>query len=88
MTSADIRERCLSVNPRAWDALRNLWYQLRDNASPVQMRSAGAVVLFAYHAGLLTSEQADLWWRRIQTCPGHDDEGGRVWCAYCGDLKP
>jgi hypothetical protein len=23
----------------------------------------------------------------LDSCPGHDDEGGRSWCSYCGNVK-
>lgn len=35
--------------------------------------------------GLITQEQHGLWDLALKSCPGHRD-GGRVWCAYCGDL--
>lgn len=68
--------------------MMDVWRDLRDDASPMQLGCAGRVALFAYQAGLLTHEQLELWLRRFKECPGHDDEGGRVWCAYCGDLHP
>lgn len=71
---------------RAHDALMNVWRTLRNDARPVQLACAGAIVLFAHDAGLLTVEQKELWLRRFTTCPGHEDEGGRSWCAYCGEL--
>lgn len=69
---------------RASDALRDEWRALRDDARYYDC--AAACVRFAYRAGLLNVQQEELWLRRLTTCPGHDDEGGRVWCAYCGNL--
>ncbi len=66
--------------------LRKLWFAMRDNASSTTAGKVMACILFAWRIGCLTSDQRELWQRRITTCPGHDDEGGRVWCAYCGDM--
>jgi hypothetical protein len=81
-------ERDTVANPRAWDALYSVWRTLRDDCSPPQLACAGAIINFAQAADLLTPQQAELWLRRFTTCPGHADEGGRAWCAYCGDLQP
>lgn len=37
--------------------------------------------------GQIDQEQHRLWGLALKTCPGHRD-GGRVWCAYCGNLSP
>lgn len=65
--------------------LKNEWLDLRnDNTLP---RLKLLEVIRGFHAvGLLTEEQRELWCLRTRTCPGHDDEGGRSWCAYCGDM--
>ncbi len=68
----------------AEDALLECWRDLRDDAR--RKPHVAAVVNFAYAVGLLTIEQRELWLRRLDACPGHDDEGGRAWCAYCGDM--
>lgn len=47
---------------------------------------ASAIVDFAKEAGLLTPSQHELWTLRLQKCPGHEDEGGRDWCAYGCDM--
>lgn len=57
---------------------------LRNDAGPLATARFLGVVRALAAVGLLTDEQAELWERRIATCPGHGDEGGRVWCAYCG----
>lgn len=65
-------------------ALMERWRWLRDDAR--RRGEVAACVDFAYDAGLLTAEQRELWVRRLDSCPGHDDEGGRSWCAYCGTM--
>lgn len=69
-------------------ALTAVWRALRNDASVHPMATAVSIALFACDAGLIDRDGAELWIRRFQTCPGHDDEGGRAWCAYCGDLDP
>lgn len=64
--------------------LRDEWLALRDDGT-MSVR-AKACIEFAYGLGLLSPAQYELWCRRITTCPGHDDEGGRDWCAYCGKM--
>lgn len=66
------------------EGLMDQWRNLRDDAR--HKPAARACVNFAYDCDLLTLEQRALWLRRLETCPGHDDEGGRAWCAYCGDM--
>lgn len=66
------------------EALTEMWRELRNDR-----RSTGfvrACINFAYDIEAMTLEQRELWLRRILTCPGHDDEGGRSWCGYCGDM--
>lgn len=65
-------------------AFMECWRDLRDDAR--RKPQVIAVVNFAYDVGLLTLEQLELWLRRLDTCPGHEDEGGRDWCAYCGNM--
>lgn len=62
------------------------WKETRNDANRIP--SVGLAVRLLRRLGLLNSEQEELWLRRIQTCPGHDDEGGRDWCAYCGNMPP
>ena len=74
-----------SSGDRVADALMDEWRALRDDARYYD--SAAAVVRFAYRAGLLSKQKQELWLHRITTtCPGHDDEGGRNWCAFCGKM--
>lgn len=71
---------------RTDEALRAMWRSLRDDGSAeAVMRFRGAVA-FAESVRLLTPDLAELWIRRAETCPGHDDEGGRNWCAFCGTM--
>lgn len=66
--------------------LRELWLELRNDCSVSGIRSVTYCVRFARRLGLIDECGEELWVRRIATCPGHDDEGGRKWCAYCGDI--
>ena len=66
------------------EALREAWRECRDDAR--HKPAVVAQINFAYDVDLLTLEQHELWLRRLDTCPGHDDEGGRDWCAYCGNM--
>lgn len=70
----------------AEQAFMEMWLDLRNDARHAAIERAAACINFAYSCDLLTLEQRELWIRRITTCPGHDDEGGRAWCAYCGDM--
>jgi len=67
--------------------LRELWRELRNDASPSKSDAVKAAVDALYAVGILSTEQCELWTRRLATCPGHDDEGGRSWCAFCGPMK-
>lgn len=67
--------------------LRDLWRSLRDDANPFAVRAINEAINAAHVCGALSLDAAELWRRRITTCPGHDDEGGRSWCAYCGALR-
>lgn len=66
--------------------LKEMWLKMRDDASPTSMANAKAVILFAWHTFLLNGDEMELWTLRVATCPGHEGEGGRVWCAYCGNM--
>jgi hypothetical protein len=69
---------------RLEDELRTEWCALRDDARYYDC--AAAVVRFAERCGLLSKDEQELWLRRFLSCPGHDDEGGRSWCAFCGEM--
>jgi hypothetical protein len=66
--------------------LQGEWCNLRNSQDIVTVASIRGAIVALREVGVLTSDQAELWERRILTCPGHDDEGGRQWCAYCGEL--
>lgn len=69
------------------EALRDLWDGLRDSHSGKDVAFVQGAVAFARMTGAISQEMAELWWHRIKTCPGHDNEGGRDWCAYCGTIS-
>lgn len=73
-----------TMPPEIGAVLREIWEELRDDASPVRMAFARGAISALHQVGLLTEEQEELWQRRIETCPGHDCS--RAWCAYCGDV--
>lgn len=66
--------------------LRDHWLGLRDDASPESAAYVRGTIDAAAAMCLLSEIESELWLRRIQTCPGHDDEGGRRWCAFCGAM--
>jgi len=73
---------------KAGKYLNEQWRELRNDASFQEQKALTAAIM-AFHAiGLLDDDRRDLWLLRIMSCPGHFDEGGRTWCAYCGDLTP
>lgn len=65
--------------------LHRWWLELRDDGT--KRDHVAASIEFAFRLRLLSEDSRELWLRRIATCPGHDDEGGRSWCAYCGELE-
>lgn len=66
--------------------LRGRWLSMRDDGVAVhRAHTLGSICVLEF-CGVITPPIAELWQRRIETCPGHDDEGGRQWCAYCGDM--
>jgi len=69
---------------RAEAHFHEVWRNCRDNGQTI--RIAQTQVAFALEVGILTQSQAELWALRLQMCPGHEDEGGRRWCSYCGTL--
>lgn len=66
--------------------LQLLHGNLRDSCTIEQQDQIFAVIGAFAAIGVLTVEEVRLWCVAIHSCPGHDDEGGRVWCAYCGNL--
>lgn len=51
-----------------------------------ELHTVESIICAFRAAGLLTDEQARLRVLTLKSCPGHSG-GGRVWCAYCGDLQ-
>jgi len=67
--------------------LHMIWRDLRDDCSPVILARASGAVTALTSCGLLNALEAEAWLQRIARCPGHKDESGRSWCAYCGELS-
>lgn len=70
----------------ATDFLLELWFEMRNGAGPEAMARANGAIDMAEAIDGLPVGHGELWRRRIATCPGHDDEAGRDWCAYCGKM--
>lgn len=67
--------------------LNKFWRTMRDdNSNEAKAQAAGAIAALKA-TGQLNALEAEAWATRMEHCPGHDDEGGRVWCAYCGNLE-
>jgi hypothetical protein len=60
------------------------WQALVGDASKPAMAYVAGIIKGLYEAGALAPDERELWERRIEGCPGHEGEGGLVWCAYCG----
>lgn len=73
------------MNAEEW--LKSQWYELRNQREWADLAFVKGAIALAKDIELLTDDQAELWYRRIETCPGHDDEGGRNWCSYCGSMQ-
>ena len=90
ITSADIdgtpelRKKILAKEVES--ILDSAWKGLRDGCSDKdKMWVIGHIE--AFHAiKVLTEQEYKRWIFAVEHCPGHDDEGGRVWCAYCGNI--
>jgi len=66
--------------------LDGVWRGMRDGYKGQDVdRIHGALMVLQY-LGALSPVERDGWAARLRTCPGHDDEGGRAWCAFCGNL--
>lgn len=66
--------------------LSDWWRELRNDASAKQIARFLGAVDFASCTGALNAAESDGWRARVHRCPGHDDEGGRDWCAYGCEL--
>lgn len=69
------------------DFLDKVWREMRNDGRPFILAGAIGAVEALLQVGMLSQVEADGWLARFERCPGHDDEGGRVWCAYCGRIK-
>jgi len=69
------------------DFLTVLWRELRDDVRPHRKNYVLGALDAMNEFGVIDDTRLELWQRRIETCPGHDDEGGRAWCAYCGPMQ-
>lgn len=67
--------------------LQEMWRGLRDGADLAAVSYVLGAIAALRLTGRLDRDAEELWRRRIATCPGHADEGGRSWCAFCGELK-
>lgn len=67
--------------------LTDVWRELRNDASPQKLEQAKSAAVALLAVGQLGVDQCELWVRRFKSCPGHEDEGGRSWCAYCGAMN-
>lgn len=88
-SEAQLRERHTKICTQISDAetyLNERWRCLRDGAASVEMAYVRGAIEALRSVGGMTDDGAELWLRRIETCPGHDDESGRDWCAYCGQM--
>lgn len=68
----------------AW--LHARWRDMRNDASALREWALRGSIGALHAAGVLDDKAKELWHRRIETCPGHETEGGREWCAYCGRM--
>lgn len=61
------------------------WEALCNDASAARMAYIKGAIFCGLETSALSAVEAELWIRRIETCPGHDGQG-RAWCSYCGVL--
>lgn len=63
-----------------------LWREMRNNRSELIVARAMGALTALLACGLITTLEVTQWTYCFDRCPGHEDEGGRSWCAYCGNL--
>lgn len=68
--------------------LMGRWGGLRDSATTTDLLKADEYLFAFWQLGIVDDLDVDGWKARFRRCPGHINEGGRVWCAYCGDIDP
>lgn len=69
------------------DWLDGTWRELRNGANPARQAYLAGAVDALRSLGLLNDAEQEAWVARGKRCPGHDDEGGRDWCAYGCDMR-
>jgi hypothetical protein len=70
---------------RHW--LDGTWREFRNGAGPARQAYLAGAVDVLRSLGLLSVEEQEAWIARGHRCPGHDDEGGRDWCAFGCDMQ-
>ena len=70
------------ADDRVTDVLTAWWRDFRDDSSRDAILMARGAVEMCRRLGLVTDLESEGWLARFARCPGHDDEGGRSWCAY------
>lgn len=64
------------------DVAEEIWRELRNDGSPFAKAVAISEISVLVRVGLVSAQDARVRIAALDTCPGHDDEGGRDWCAY------
>lgn len=64
--------------------LHERWKEMLDDAGLQGQGHTAGLLRGLLFTGAITADDAELWQTRFKRCPGH--VGGRVWCAYCGDI--
>lgn len=64
------------------ETLAVLWRERRNDGSSDALARLDGITIGLELAGVLTPMEAVGWRSEFRRCPGHDDEGGRDWCAY------
>lgn len=81
--------KTFSVNAATVDGfLDHEWHNLMDDCSPTAIAFAQGCVEAARYLGMISDLEAEAWTHRMLRCPARGDthHGGRVWCAFCGDI--
>lgn len=67
--------------------LNDLWMDMMDDYPKNRERLMGALLL-AVDLGLISTMEQEMWALAVNVCPDKYHIGGRVWCAYCGEVEP
>ncbi len=69
------------------ELLEDVWHSLSTGS--MTRENAHGYVSGMHAVGAVSDAEYDGWQNdRFNRCPGHEGEGGRVWCFYCGDIAP